>query len=193
MRSAPKHAISAIFAIGFALLLAIVLGGCVTETHGTGTTPPPLGSSSQASQAVRRRQPPSNFQPSTITISAATPTDTNGNGFVDTIAVVVYVFGDINRYPLSIPVDGDFAFRLMTDKNEKLAEWIFTGEQVAKSESPDAPPGTGYLFGLRLGNGKDVLPSMTGQLLARFRTSDRTVDIGTNGAAEVRLGPLGTR
>lgn len=173
----------------FIVLAGLSAAGCVTETRPIENMPPMLDSGNRRGV---RTTPPAGLEPEVLFLSAATPMDSDGNGFADTVPVVVYVFGNPERYELPIGVEGDFAFRMVTPEGDRIGQWVFAGEEADRARQA-MPPGPGYVFGLRLGPGRDVLDPTTALLSARFRRADGGGEIGSNGAAEIRLGPLGTR
>lgn len=160
--------------------------GCVTVSDKTTVS---AGGTSPAANREKKARPPrpSNLHAEVILISAGVPTDSDANGFVDTVPVVVYLFGDVNRYPLPIKEDGEFAFRITTRDGTRIGQWVFSEEQ-SENASQEMAPGPGYAFGLRLREGVDRMPRVEALVSGRFRDPRTKREIGTNGVAEVLLG-----
>lgn len=164
--------------------LTAVLGGCVTVSEETSVT---SGQPSKPRDPIAPPPLPRGLEPTVMILSSGTPMDSDANGFPDTVPIVVYLFGDPNRYALPIAYPGDFAFRVATRDGQPLGTWNFLGDD-ASAGLQQLPPGPGYAFGLRLREGRDVMQRAEALVTGRFRTADGSREIGTNGAAEVLLG-----
>lgn len=131
---------------------------------------------------------PAEVVASRMTISAALPSDTDLNGYPDTIDLTIFVFDD--RYPIPIDVPGSFVFKLSTSKDATLLrQWEFTPEQ-ARAALRRLPPGPGYLFSLSLiENGDDHIESQYVDLTAEFLPS-KGASVRMRGGSTLRLGKL---
>lgn len=168
-----------------AVLLAVVgpLGGCALSElpdRSTGAPPPPRR------PAPRDVRPADGVEPVQVFISRGTLTDSDADGYADTIPVVTYLFPDPAISHLPVWADGEFEFRL-TDPDQRLfARWIYPSP-VAATARQQLPPGPAYSFFLRLGGDDDRISRRSMELSAVFRSpSGRTVS--SNGSAAVQLG-----
>lgn len=159
--------------------MLIGLGGCVVETH----------SAAPERQKPRSTAPPkpAGIRPEQMTFSAGVAMDSDGNGFRDTIPVVVYLFGDTRRYPLPLQAPGVFEFELIGADGARIGEWIFNEEETARSVG-DSAAGVCYRFALRLGPGRDRMSSRHASLRAIFINRDGGYQVTSPGAATIRLG-----
>lgn len=113
--------------------------------------------------------------------------DRDLNGFVDTIRVVVYVFGDTNRYPLPITIDATFQFRLIDEKGASLGVWAFAPRETSRAVFP-TQPGPAYGFELSLNAvGTDRVPSQAARLTCDVTTADGT-RVRSREPLEIRIG-----
>ncbi len=131
---------------------------------------------------------PSDASPSAVQLFAASPRDTNGNGYVDSVAVTVFVF-DQQRSVVPIAVPGSFTFRMTRPDGTVLAEWTFDEEQTHRVLQP-MPPGPGYLFDLSLlGKSKDALEYQSVDLTGEFQVKGGK-PVRSAGGAALRLGKI---
>jgi hypothetical protein len=122
-----------------------------------------------------------------MTLSAGVAMDSDGNGFSDTIPVVVYLFGDTRRYPLPLQAAGVFEFTITNPDGTLIGEWIFDEEESARSAG-DSAAGVCYRFALRLGPGRDRMSSRHASLRAIFINQNGGHRVTSPGAATIRLG-----
>lgn len=167
VRNVPRFFCPAIGALALA-----VLSGCVTSNPRARPVP----------------SQPGDVAPSAVQLFAAAPRDTNGNSYVDSVAVTVFVFDQL-RSVVPIAVPGSFTFRMTKPDGTMLAEWVIDEEQTQRALQP-MPPGPGYLFDLSLlTRFKDVLEFQTVDLTGEF------VPVGgksvrSAGGASLRLGKI---
>lgn len=150
----------------------ICVGGCVTSNPRAHEIPPQ----------------PSDAAPSAVQLFASSPRDTNGNGYVDSVAVTVFVF-DQQRSIVPIAVAGSFTFRMTRPDGTVLAEWAMDEEQTRRVLQP-MPPGPGYLFDLSLlPKTKDTLDYQSVDLTGEF-TPKNGKPVRSAGGAALRLGKI---
>lgn len=133
------------------LAAAALLTGCVSAEPAD--RPPP--------------KQPSWAKTTDVFVSSGFPEDTDGNAYLDTMAVTMYLFD--GQFPgASIRVPGSVSFVLMTSEGSPLGRWDLTEQQTAASARP-MPPGPGYVFKLSLlDHGTDKLDSRVAELAATF-------------------------
>ncbi len=163
------------------LTVCLAAGGCSLD-----------GSTSSARSAPARVAPRatpignSNAEPVQVFLSRGTPTDSDGDGYADTIPVVVYLFPRAEESQTPVWADGEFEFRLLDSNQHLVARWIFPADVVDGSRQ-QLPPGPAYSFFLRLGADADRMPRTNLELSGVFRgASGRTVT--SQGSAAVPLG-----
>ena len=118
-------------------LAALVMGlpgGCVSDNP----RPPITGMS-----------PPSDPKPSRMVITTYLPTDTNSNGYPDTIPIRVHLFEHEGGWPLAVGVEGKFRFEMASPQGKTLASWDVDPSQVPGGVGRDQI-GPCYLFDLSL-------------------------------------------
>lgn len=174
-----------LIAIAAAAAWLAVSPGCVTVSEETSVTAGGASKTRQKRPASPRKPP--GLEPQVMMLSAGAAHDTDANGYVDTIPVVVYLFGDPTRYALPIEHEGDFAFRVQTKGGRVLGTWNFLGDQ-AQAGAQELPPGPGYAFGLRLREGRDRMSRTKALITGRFRIEGTAREIRTTGATEILLG-----
>lgn len=182
MKSAPciaKTGRAPALCVGLALVAGVLLAACAPATRVDGTGP--------GERSVERpRAAVSDLEPVQMLMSRGTPTDSDGNGFPDTIPVVVYLFPDARESDLPIWSMGAFRFEISSADGRPVGRWEF-GDALAERARVRLAPGPGYSFFLRLGPGEDRLPPINAELRASFvHESGRVLD--TSGAATLRLG-----
>jgi hypothetical protein len=132
---------------------------------------------------------PSWAKPSDLLVSSGFPEDIDGNGYLDTMAMTVYVF-DAQFPGASIQAPGTFAFALTTPDGKPIARWDLTIEETTAAARP-MPPGPGYLFKLSLlDKGGDKINTRVAELSTVFtpvtgkpvRAKSLTVTFGQTGA-----------
>lgn len=153
-------------------------GGCALPDAGTGVPAP---------DAAPRTRAAGGDDPVQVFLSRGTVTDSDGDGYADTIPVIVYLFPDAAASELPVWADGEFEFRLMGPDQRLIARWVFPPEQAEQSRRR-LPPGPAYSFFLRLGGDSDQIEDRTTLgLSAVFRPVEgRTVT--SQGSAAVQLG-----
>lgn len=155
-------------------LAAGTLPGCVTED------------SRGFSEAPQRQ--PDWVLPTTMQVFAGAPRDTNGNNYVDSVTITVFLF-DEQRYAAPITAPGSFSFRMTRADGRVLAEWSFTPEEAAKAQAR-MPPGPVYRFDLGLlSKGGDKLEPEAVDLTGTFMPVGGK-PITTVGGATLRLGKI---
>lgn len=165
----------------FVLLASLALLTCTACT----TSGEPRVSESEAAR-IRRTAEFSNAVPVQMLLTVGTPRDSDGNRFVDTIPIVVYLFPEASESRLPVWSRGEFAFELRTGTGESIAQWAFSEDKAAGARVPMSP-GPGYSFFLKLPPGLDTRISGPGDLYGFF-THEKGPVAGSNGAASVRLG-----
>lgn len=123
-------------------------------------------------------------------LSAGVAKDSDGNGYPDTIPVVVYLFGDTRRYALPVQERGTFEFHLIGPEGEVLGHWIFPEEEAARAVG-DSAAGVCYRFGLLMSPGRDRMSSRPASLRASFTISSTGERVLSPGAATIRVGSGG--
>ena len=111
--------------ICFILMVALASGaGCVTDDANA-------PSSTSETQALYE---PSSLPVFRLLLNADQFTqDTDGNNFVDTIQVFVYLFPDPLERQVPIHVDGTFTFTLRDEDGKEVAQWIFSPRDVERA------------------------------------------------------------
>jgi len=123
-----------------------------------------------------------------VQLFAASPRDTNGNGYVDSVAITVFVF-DQQRSVVPIAVPGSFTFRMTKPDGSVLAEWVLDEAETQKTLQP-MPPGPGYLFDLSLlDKTKDTLDYQAVDLTGEFQPVGGKA-VRSAGGAAIRLGKI---
>lgn len=169
---------------GSAILLAACgLAACVTEG------PPP--------RAKPRDVPePPGLQPDVLVLSAAQFTeDVDGNGFVDTLLVTVYLFPPRHEHAVPIHEPGTLVFNLRPterdgrEANRTIAQWVLPPSEIAKGRvEPNGLPG--YEFRLNL---NDVANDRMALTRANLRCTWIGLDgreVEVRGPTTVKIGPL---
>lgn len=160
----------------WALTAVVLLGGCAASRE-SAAEPGPEFERPVASVSA--------LEPVQMLLSRGTATDSDANGFADTIPVVVYLFPDARESDLPIWSRGTFRFEV-TSEGRRVGRWEFGPELTARAQVRPAP-GPGYSFLLRLGPGQDRVPPINADLRASFiHESGRVLD--ASGSATVRLG-----
>lgn len=90
------------------LPLAALLASCVADNP----RPPITGMS-----------PPADPKPTRMVVTTYLPTDTNSNGYPDTIALRVHLFEHEGGWPLAVGVPGRFKFEMVSPQGKVLATW----------------------------------------------------------------------
>ncbi len=163
-----------------AALIALV-GGCSLD-----------GAPRSSSQTPVREAPPrtpvgnSDAEPVQVFLSRGTPTDSDSDGYADTIPVIVYLFPRAEESQVPVWAAGEFEFRLLDRDQRLVARWVFPPD-VAERSRQQLPPGPAYSFFLRLGADSDQMPATSLELSGVFRSvSGRMVT--SQGSAAVTLG-----
>ncbi|MHC4947837.1 MAG: hypothetical protein ACYTG1_06200 [Planctomycetota bacterium] len=123
----------------------------------------------------------------------AKPTDTDGNGFPDQIAVEAYLFAQ--PHPTPIFEDGTFVFTLFPAGSSihgdvaPLARWRIGGADLdrLKTRSPLFGPAYGIRLSL-LETGGDQYPLLGANLTARFEPADGREPIRTGDVYTIQIG-----
>lgn len=141
----------------------MLLAGCnMTNTTASG-------------RALARPSEQVGLRPVQIFTTLGNPTDSDGNGFPDTIPAVLYLFPDDRESHLPVWADGSFSFELRLASGELIGRWIFPSEIVEQSRRKLAP-GPGFSFFLRLAPGDDAIPRTIASLRCWF-SGDTGVEI----------------
>lgn len=172
--------------IAIALACAtLALPGCQTTTRDA------LGRERTESANPRRiPPPPASARPQQMMLVAGVPNDADGNGYPDTIPVVIYLFAPVDVHPLPLIEPGEFGFELTDRNGKRLGEWRFDRDGT-EAAAQDLPPGRGYVFGLRLAPGIDRIQNQPAALTARFTSARDGRVIASSGSATVRVGAGG--
>ena len=159
------------------VLLPLALCGCVTVD--------------EKSRAQPLSQPDW-VRASALFVNVEVPRDTNGNGYVDTIPVIAFLFDD-PRYALSITQPGSFRWVLATREGQPVAKWEFGADQAAALVRPGLPPGPGYQFALSLLEEPvhEKLNNQTLELSGTFTPVSGTA-VQSSGTISVRVGRAGS-
>lgn len=116
--------------------------------------------------------PPRDAKPGVMWMGVNPPTDTNSNGYADSIVSTVYLFAD-SGYVRSISVPGTFHFALLAKGGKMLREWtvVNPGPQVAPIRTG---VGEGYLVRISMlqDGGTDVWTYQSAELVGSFKTDD---------------------
>lgn len=159
-------------------LLGLALTGCAAQP----------ADDKRGRAAQTRIEQPAGLVPERVVLGTEPPEDRDRNGYVDTLRVVVYVFGDPNRFPLPMVVDGTFQFRLRSEQGKSLGVWAFAPREVSKAVFL-TQPGPAYGFELDLNAvGTDRLPAQAAGLTCEITTADGSRRVGTTETLEVRIG-----
>jgi hypothetical protein len=160
--------------------------GCVYE--GDPLTPPPEDP----------KPPPSSVRADTLMIAPqAMLSDTNHNGYRDTIYLVTYLFANRSGYEPPVAEEGRFVFQLfhtgeaLERDAEPITTWIYEPDEVRRHrvEKYGMPA---YEFALSLlEKGTDRLPTVGVDLIGRFEPADGSPVIVSQGISSVLLGKTG--
>jgi hypothetical protein len=116
--------------------------------------------------------PPKDAKPGVMWMGVNPPTDTNSNGYADSIVSTIYLFAD-SGYVRSVSMPGSFRFSLLAKGGKVVREWTVAnpGPQVAPIRTG---VGDGYLVRVSLldDGGSDVLPYQSAELVGSFKTAD---------------------
>jgi hypothetical protein len=164
---------------GLILACMLLAPGCVTQTR---PSPP-----ERDRPKVKRPARPGNVEPEQMMLSAGVMQDNDGNGFPDTIPVVIYLFGDSDRYALPIEEEGSFEFILTAPDGDRLGRWVFPEDDSAEAVS-DSPAGVCYRFALRMAPGRDRMKAQPASLRAIFTDARTGERVRSQGAATIRVG-----
>lgn len=145
-------------AIGGALL-----GGCVTV------------------EDRPQARPVEDAAPVQIFFARGNPTDSDGDGYADTIPVTVYLYPDRRVSELPVWADGTFTLTLSTLDGRQIDQWVFPPDIVEQSRRT-ASPGRCFGFFLRLGGDTDHMPPTTADIRVAF--------VGTDGRELPVAGPV---
>jgi hypothetical protein len=152
------------------LLAAVASAGCVSTNPSAPATP-------------------SNIKPAKLVPIAGDFEDTDANRYRDTTRVVVYLYADSEKYPLSMRADGSFQFRLENPAGQTIATWNFDRERTRKSLR-QLPPGPGFVFDLSLLDlGTDKIQDSEAELIVTFTPVDGPV-LRARPTAPLLIGPL---
>ena len=164
------------------LLVALVaLAGCVSDDGNTANT----------NAEIQALYEPSSLPVYRLLLNADQFTqDTDGNNFVDTIQVFVYLFPDPLERQVPIHVDGTCTFTLRDEDGREIAQWIFSPRDVERARIR-TPPGPGHMFVLNIQEvGSDRLLANRGNLTCQFKPIDGE-PVSSRGPTTVPIGPVG--
>ncbi|MDX2132574.1 MAG: hypothetical protein SFY69_11040 [Planctomycetota bacterium] len=118
------------------------------------------------------RPPPADIQPTQVLPYFSFFEDTNGNGYLDSSRVTIYLFSDAYS-DASIMVPGTLSLRLTTRDGRVIREWKYTEDETARLVRR-GPVGPGFVFVLSLldNGGTDVIDDLKGELVAEIRLAD---------------------
>jgi len=115
-------------------------------------------------------QQPAGVKPQRLVMGNEPLEDRDRNGYVDTIRVVVYVFGDEAGYPLPMTVDATFQFRLTSESGDSLGVWAFAPRESGRAVFP-TQPGPAYGFEISLNDqGTDRVRAQSAGLTCELLT-----------------------
>lgn len=152
----------------------------------------PVGERSRSAVPARVREAPrevaplEGVDPVQILLVRGTPTDSDSDGYPDTIPALVYLFPDSEASALPVWAEGEFEFRLIDSDQRPVANWVFPPDMAEQSKRT-LQPGPAYSFFLRLGGEDDKMEPVTLELSAVFRSSTGR-RVTSQGSAAVRLG-----
>lgn len=149
----------------------LLLAGCAAD--GQGRKPNP------------RDPAPDSEPPVQMQITLGLPSDSDGNGYPDTMQAVVYLFPDSRVSVLPVRTEGSFEFVMQTTAGDVAAQWVFDPQRVREATRM-LPAGPGYSMFLRLTPGADVMQPTNMEIRCRFLSSDGRQIRGMGGT--VRLG-----
>jgi hypothetical protein len=161
----------------------VMLGGCALSSVPDAK---PAAPSPAPRQAPREVKPSHGAEPVQVFISRGTLTDSDADGYADTIPVVAYLFPDPGVSHLPVWTDGEFEFRLIDANQQLFARWIYPSDMAATARQ-QLPPGPAYSFFLRLGGEDDHISRRSMELSAIFRSTSG-LTVSSNGSAAVQLG-----
>lgn len=159
------------------IFAAAVLGGvsgCVTDEPRKADIPPQ----------------PDNARPTTVQVVAGNPRDTNGNGYIDSVGVTVFLWDEM-RSPIPLALPGQFVFELKKTDGTDLGKWEFDETRTAAAMVRRSA-GPAYIFDLSiLGQASDKVDSQQVDLGATFRPKSGEVVRSAAGTG-LRFGKTGT-
>lgn len=175
-------------ALHFAIVAALLLGGCTTERVVT--------SDGRPMPEKPRKAPvtPKAAVPNRMTLLVPRKgVDADGNGYPDLIRVTAAIFA--YPHPTAIEADGDFVFTLYRMGEAKLpgaepiTEWRFDRD-AARPHQTTAIYGVCYRFELSLLDnlGTDELTAGLGDVRGRFEVRDGETIAASDEVRMVRLG-----
>lgn len=129
------------------------------------------------------------LEPIQVQLTVGLPSDSDGNGYPDTVQALAYLFAepdDSRGSKLPVYAHGTFEFAMQNAAGEVVAHWVFPPEQVTRA-ARHLQAGVGYSMYLRLAPGKDVIPPMALDIRCRFITVEGH-EVRGLGRATVRFG-----
>lgn len=169
-----------------AVAMGAVLGSCALSDTGASSRSKTGARAPRPAPQVREVRPVEGAEPVQVFLSRGTVTDSDGDGYPDTIPAIVYLFPQPEVSDLPVWASGEFEFRLLDGTHQLVARWVFP-DDVTQSSRKRLPPGPAYSFFLRLGGDDDRMEPQTLELSAVFRSASGRV-VSSNGAAAVQLG-----
>ncbi len=168
------------------VLVAVLILGCKT-TKVEYSSARPMPPDPKPARAV-----PSSAKANTLALMIeGKPTDTDGNGYPDTIVANMYLFSVPHTSPMF--EDGTFVFslRYADDKRSTkdlpdIAQWKLPVSELERGRNLYGPVHVARLSLLETGG--DIMPSMSAILLCRFEPADGREAVRPGGVHWVQLG-----
>ena len=143
-KTRTKHALAG------ALIGALLAGGCSLDGPTSSNKRSSNATPRMPKPAPREVEPVEGAQPVQILLVRGTPTDSDADGYPDTIPALVYLFPDPTVSAMSVWAEGEFEFRLLDGNQRPVANWVFPRDKTASARRK-LQPGPAYSFFLRLG------------------------------------------
>lgn len=150
--------------------ILFTLTGCVSETP-VPRPKPSIG------------PPPRQPRPGTMWMGVNPPSDSNANGYPDSMVVTVYLFAD-SGYVRSLQFPGTFHFKLIAKGGKVLREWS-VASPGPKVTAIKTGVGEGSLVALSLldDSGTDVFAYQSAEVVGSFETAKGEVRVQAPGNA----------
>lgn len=144
------------------------------------------GCASSGDARRKPQQPRTDLEPIQIQLTVGLPSDSDGNGYPDTIQALAYLFPDSKQSVLPVRGNGTFEFVMQDAAGDVIAHWAFPPDVVDQA-ARNLPAGVGYSMYLRLSPGKDVMAPSSVDIRCRFISASGQ-EVRGLGRASVRVG-----
>lgn len=137
----------------------------------------------------QRRKPDASLQdlePVQIQLTLGLPSDSDGNGYPDTVHAMAYLFPDSRYSDQPVSDTGTFYFEMHNASGQLAAQWVFPPEIVEQAERR-MPAGPAYSMYVRLAEGADRMPPSAMDIRVQF-LSETGTRVRSTGRTTVRLG-----